>query len=73
MDVPRKLDWDGKHLPEELKRLPPGRYVLTRGGYLGRPLREGGERPSGGTGRGLTRTCQDAPEVQSSIERTLSK
>ena len=24
----RILDWDGKNIPDELQRLPPGRYVL---------------------------------------------
>jgi len=24
----RVLDWDGKNIPDELRRLPPGRYVL---------------------------------------------
>ncbi len=28
MHMPHTLDWDGEHLPEQLKRLPPGRYVL---------------------------------------------
>jgi hypothetical protein len=28
MNMPHTLDWDGEHLPEELKQLPPGRYVL---------------------------------------------
>jgi len=23
------IDWDGTHLPEELRQLPPGRYVLS--------------------------------------------
>jgi hypothetical protein len=23
------VDWDGEHLPGQLKQLPPGRYVLT--------------------------------------------
>lgn len=22
------IDWDGEHLPEELRSVPPGRYVL---------------------------------------------
>ena len=22
------IDWDGEHLPEELSKLPPGRYTL---------------------------------------------
>lgn len=28
MHMPYTLDWDGEHVPEQLKRLPPGRYVL---------------------------------------------
>jgi hypothetical protein len=24
----RVIEWDGSHLPEELRKLPPGRYVL---------------------------------------------
>jgi hypothetical protein len=24
----RMIDWDGTHLPEELRQLPPGRYFL---------------------------------------------
>lgn len=24
----RIIDWDGSHLPEELRELPPGRYVV---------------------------------------------
>ena len=23
------IEWDGTHLPEELQRLPPGRYLLA--------------------------------------------
>lgn len=22
------IDWDGRHVPEELRQLPPGRYVV---------------------------------------------
>lgn len=25
---PRVIDWDGTRLPEELKKLPPGRYAI---------------------------------------------
>jgi len=25
---PRVLQWDGTHLPEELRSLPPGRYAI---------------------------------------------
>jgi hypothetical protein len=25
----RTIDWDGKHVPEELRSLPPGKYVVA--------------------------------------------
>ena len=25
---PKVIDWDGSHIPEELRRLPPGRYAV---------------------------------------------
>ncbi len=25
---PKVFEWDGSHIPEELKRLPPGRYAI---------------------------------------------
>lgn len=25
---PLVIDWDGSHVPDELRRLPPGRYAL---------------------------------------------
>ncbi|MGH7774298.1 MAG: hypothetical protein ACREQA_18895 [Candidatus Binatia bacterium] len=25
---PKVIEWDGSHIPEELKRLPPGRYAI---------------------------------------------
>jgi hypothetical protein len=25
---PTVIDWDGRHLPEELRDLPPGRYIV---------------------------------------------
>lgn len=25
---PKVIDWDGRHIPEELQKLPPGRYAI---------------------------------------------
>ena len=25
---PKVIDWDGSHIPEELRKLPPGRYAV---------------------------------------------
>ena len=25
---PRIIEWDGTHIPEELRQLPPGRYLI---------------------------------------------
>lgn len=25
---PKVIDWDGSHIPEELRKLPPGKYAI---------------------------------------------
>jgi len=40
---PKVIDWDGSHVPEELRSLPPGRYAIEPVDQLG-PLSDEEER-----------------------------
>jgi hypothetical protein len=40
---PKVIDWDGSHVPESLRSLPPGRYAIEPVDQLG-PLSEDEER-----------------------------
>jgi hypothetical protein len=40
---PKVIDWDGSHVPDELRGLPPGRYAIEPVDQLG-PLSEEEER-----------------------------
>ena len=73
MNMPHTLDWDGEHLPEALKQLPPGRYVLVEvdaapslSAEEENGLREALSAVQAGEGRTLA-------EVRSRVQRTLSK
>jgi hypothetical protein len=73
MNMPHTLDWDGEHVPEALKQLPPGRYVLVEvdaalslSAEEENGLREALSTAEAGEGRTLA-------EVRSRVRQTLSK
>jgi hypothetical protein len=73
MHMPYTLDWDGEHVPEELKELPPGRYVLTEvdqtvplSAEEESGLREAFAASRAGQGRSLA-------EIRAALDRILPK
>jgi hypothetical protein len=73
MYMPCTVDWDGEHLPEQLKELPPGRYVLTEvdeavtlSNEEEDGLRDALRAVGAGQGRSLA-------EVRGAVERILPK